>query len=111
MSISDDLANVEGGPTWEEILHKLLKEEGLILHTQVDKPEPMTALDVAGDYWGKTISPGLGKLVVQSQLWKRRNMVSYKRERSKEIISGIKGQAEQEKKNKSVEQMMLGLQR
>lgn len=111
MSIASDLEGGETGPSWEEILNLLLEEKGVVFHTQVDKPDAMTALDVSGDHWTNTISPGVGKLVASVQKWKRRNMVPYKRARATEIIEGIKGQVEESKRNKNVKEMMAGLQR
>lgn len=110
MSDESGLTDQPEGESFEEILAKLLREAGLNFHTQVDKPDSMTLIDVYGEHLGRNVSPGVGKLVNQLQLWKRRNMVSYKRGRAKEIVEAIKAQVD-DKRKKDIEAVMLGRDR
>lgn len=114
MSIQNDFgsaANENPENTWEEALHKLLREQGKELHTEINKPDVMTAIDIAGEHWGKSICPSVGKLVKARQNWYRINMIAFKRKRALEVISGIKGQAEEEKRLKSMKELMLATSR
>jgi hypothetical protein len=111
LSEDSDLQDVEGGPTWEEALHKLLGEKDIALHTEITHPDAMSALDIAAEHWGQTISPGVGRLLKNRQHWDRKNMAAWKRKRASEVIDGIKGQVENEKKKKDLEEIMSGVQR
>lgn len=114
MSIREDYGNMEAQGeenTWEEALHKLLRTKGVELHTEILKPDAMTAIDAAGKYWGGSISPGLGKLVADVQRKKRINMVAYQRKRAIEVIRGVTAGSEQERRKKELKELMLATNR
>lgn len=114
MSIQQDYGNMEGQgeeSTWEEALHKLLRTKNVELHTEILKPDAMTAIDAAGTYWGNSISPGLGKLIKGVQKQKRINMVAYQRKRAIEVIRGVTAGSEQERRKKELKELMLATSR
>lgn len=109
MSIESDLESEEGsGRSWEQLGHNMYDEKKLDFHTQVDKPDPSMAIDVAAVYWGKTISPGVGRLIALAQKRKDTRMVAFKRERAKETERMVKGNVDEEKRKKDMREVMMG---
>lgn len=101
MSIQSDLEGVpDSADSDEKTLAKLLQLDALELHTTVEKPDPMTALDIYGEYSRKALSPGVADLIGGYQHWKRKNMTAFKGNRGSQIVEAIKAKVE-EKRNKS----------
>lgn len=111
MDETDDLQDVAGGPTWEELGHKMYDPKLLNFHTQIDKPDQTSTLDVYAEYVSENVSRKVGNILKGYAKWKRTNMVPYKRERAKETERMVKGNIEQERKKKDMEEVLTGLQR
>ena len=104
----DDLHDIEGGPSWEELGHKTYDPKLVKYHTEILKPDPFTSMDDYAEFCAEYISPKVAKLIQKHQENMRTNMVSYKRKRAQETVEMVKGNIENEKHKKDIEELLLG---
>jgi len=86
----DEDSNISGN----QIINKLLTEEDLAVKTEIWNPLAASTLDVLGENFDKVLqqkvtAQDLKKLIIDWQLWMRRNMVSYKRQSRKEVVQAV----------------------
>ena len=80
-------------------------------HTEIQKPDPMSAADSTAKYTMKYIGKEAGEFMTGYLASYRDNMVAFKRKRAEETTAMVKSNIEAEKQKASMREMMLGLNR
>ena len=113
MSVDVDAGLDNNGtpPSWEELGHKMYSKDHVKFHTEIQKPDPMSAADTTARYTKKYISREAGEFMENYLGAYRDNMVAFQRKRATETTEMVKSNVEAEKQKASMREMMLGLNR